>query len=116
MRGRDAAIVIGAVVLVILLVSSLGGGMMSGWGMMRPGMGSGAFGFNPMGWIVMLVFWVLIVGGVALLAFRLFRGVTPAAAAPRSPVGSLEILKERFARGEITREQYEETRRVLEGR
>jgi putative membrane protein len=29
---------------------------------------------------------------------------------------AMEILKERYARGEITREQYEQMRRDLEGR
>jgi putative membrane protein len=116
-RGRDVAVVIGALVLVILLVSLLGGGMMTGWGMMGPGMmGWGGFGFNPLGWIIMLLFWVLIIGGVVLLAVWLFREVTPAVAGPSVPTRSLEVLKERFARGEITREQYEEMRGVLEGR
>jgi putative membrane protein len=116
MRGRDVAVVIGALVLVILLVSLLGG-LMMGWGMMGPGMmGWGALGFNPLGWILMLVFWVLIIGGVALLALWFLREATPAAAGPSAPARSLDILKERFARGEISREQYEEMRRVLEGR
>lgn len=112
MRGRDVTVIIGTIVLVILLISLLGGGMMMGWGMM----GWGGYGFNPLGWILMLVFWVLIIGGVALLAVWLFRQARPLAVGPGAPEESLEILKERFARGEISREQYEEMRRTLEGR
>ncbi|HVC35539.1 MAG TPA: SHOCT domain-containing protein [Chloroflexota bacterium] len=116
MRGRDAAVIIGAVVLVILLVALLGG-MMMGWGVMGPGMmGWGGFGFNPLGWIVMLLFWVLIIGGIALIAVWFFREATPAVMGPAAPSRSLEILKERYARGELTRDQYEEMRREIEGR
>lgn len=113
MRGRDVAVVIGAVVLLVLLFSLLGGGMMMmgcGW------MGCGGFGFGPFGWIAMLLFWVLIIGGLALIAVWVFREATPSAPGPGGSSRSLEILKERYARGEITREQYEEMRREIEGR
>ena len=38
------------------------------------------------------------------------------APAPAAPSRALDILKERYARGEITREQYEEMKREIEGR
>lgn len=116
MNGRDVAVVIGVVVVVLLLVALLGGGMMMGWGMMGPGMMGWGFGFNPLGWVVMLLFWLLIIGGVALLAVWFFRQATPAAMGPHPPTSALDILKERYARGEITREQYEEMRHEIEGR
>ncbi len=117
MRGRDLWIVIGAVVLIVLLFGLLGGGMMMGWGMMGPGIaGCCGFGFSPWGWIVMLLFWALIVGGIALLVIWLFRETAPGAPAPAAPSRALDILKERYARGEITREQYEEMKREIEGR
>ncbi len=115
MQGRDIAIVIGAVVLVLLLLSLLGGGMMMGGGMMGPGMmGWGGFGYNPLWGILMLLFWVLIIGGVALLAIWLLRQGQPLMGAPSTQ--ALNILNERYARGEITREQYEQMRRDIEGR
>ena len=110
MRGRDIAIAIGVIVLVILLFGLLGGGMMMGWGMMR----YGGFGFNPLGWILMLAFWALLLGGIAMLAVWFFRQGTPAAFGPQRPPSALDILNERFARGEITHEQYEEMRREIE--
>ncbi|GIU99447.1 MAG: hypothetical protein KatS3mg014_1063 [Actinomycetota bacterium] len=59
----------------------------------------------------MLLFLALIVVGIVLL-------LRPAVSAPepRSERSrALEILDERFARGEIDREEYEERRRILRG-
>ena len=115
MRGRDVAILVGAIVLVVLLFGLLGGGMMMGWGWFGPGMmGWGGFGMNPFAWIAMLVFWALIIGGFVLLVVWLAREVLPAAAVPMAPSRALDVLKERYARGEITREQYEEMKREIE--
>ena len=75
-------------------------GHMEGWGWMS--------GF---GWIFMILFWALIVLGVAALAKWLFSTVRSANSADRRP---LDILKERYARSEITRDQYEQMRRDLE--
>lgn len=56
----------------------------------------------------MLLFFALIVVGIVLL-------LRPAASETRREHDrALEILNERFARGEIDREEYEERRRVLE--
>lgn len=115
MRGRDVAILVGAVALVVLLFGLLGGGMMMGWGMFGPGMmGWGGMGFSPFAWIAMLAFWALIIGGIALLVVWLARQVLPAVTVPMGPSHALDVLKERYARGEITREQYEEMKREIE--
>ena len=71
-----------------------------GWGM----------GF---GWIFMLLFWVILIVA-AVMAIRAFSGTSQASAKPRGD-RAMEILRERFARGEIGREEYEEKRRTLEG-
>jgi putative membrane protein len=57
----------------------------------------------------MLLFLALIVFGIVLL-LRPTVGPEPR----REHDRALEILNERFARGEIDREEYEERRRVLE--
>jgi putative membrane protein len=62
------------------------------------------------GWIFMILFWVLIILGIVALGRWLFYS-RDAGGAARGP---LDILKERYARGEITREQYEQMRRDLE--
>lgn len=117
MQGKNLAIIVGVVVVAILLLGLLGGGMMAG-----PMMGWGGFGYGhggySFGWwgiamgIVMLLFWALIIGGAIWLVVSLFRqGRAVGVSTGRS---ALDILSERYARGEITREQYEQMRRDLE--
>jgi putative membrane protein len=63
----------------------------------------------------MMFFWVLILVGGVLLVLWLLRQGRPGE--PGSPPGSrpLAILQERYARGELTKEQYEQMRRDLTG-
>ena len=68
-------------------------------------------GWMALGWLSMLVFWVLvIVGIVVLIRWTGARNVP-------SPRGAgdtaLEILKRRYASGEITKEQYEAMKRDI---
>lgn len=77
--------------------------------------------FDGSGWVwwwvmmplLMVVFW----GGVIALVVWLVRGGR-AAAGPVADRGSraMEILEERFARGEIDREEFESRRSILEDR
>lgn len=114
---RNTNTVIAIVVIVVLAVLLLGGaGMMgfSGFGMMGPGInggygmmgygGSYGFRYNPIGTILSLVFWALIIGGAALLVIWLVRGAGKATASGESV---LDILKARYAKGEITKEQFD---------
>ena len=62
----------------------------------------------------MMFVWVLI---LAVLAVFLVRATGQGAGTrPRGPAAEspLDILRDRYARGEITREEYEEMRRDLE--
>lgn len=59
---------------------------------------------------VFVLFWVLVLGGLFLLSLRLWVQARPTSKADES---ALEILKRRYARGEITREQFETIRRDL---
>ena len=68
----------------------------SGWGM--------AFGG-----IFMILFWGLVVLAIVALAKWLFSG----RASDRASERPLDILRERYARGEISREQYERMRQEL---
>lgn len=113
MQGRDIAIAVAVIAGVILLISLLG--LISGW-MMGPWMMGQPFvgGFWWM-WIMMAFFWVLIIGGVVWLVVRLTQQAETAGAGPRTRGGrALEILRERYARGEISRDEYERMRRDLE--
>lgn len=78
-----------------------------GPGMMMP---FGAYGL--MGWIMMILFWgVVVMAGVALVRWML-RGGGPAAEGPGGN-RALDILKERYARGEIDKAQFEQMKRDI---
>lgn len=72
-----------------------------------------------MGW--MWLFWLLLVIGVVLLAVVAVRalggGVTRRGdgEVPREPTRARQVLDERYARGEISTEEYQERLRVLGG-
>jgi len=66
-------------------------------------------GMMGLGWIVMLLFWGVVAVGV-VLAVRWFLGQNRRAGSEIP----LEILKRRYAAGEISREEYERMRRELE--
>lgn len=62
------------------------------------------------GWIFMILFWTLIVLGIVALGKWLF---STGSAAEQHGHEPLDTLKQRYARGEFSRDQYEEIRRVL---
>ena len=59
----------------------------------------------------MIVFWALIVLGIVALAGWFFASGGPAGSSQRP----LDILRERYARGEITRQEYEQMREDVLG-
>ena len=65
------------------------------------------------GWWWMALWWVLIIAGIAALV----RWFSSRADEEEKTAGkALEVLKERYARGELDRESYERMRRDLERR
>jgi putative membrane protein len=69
-------------------------------------------GAGFVGWLFMLAFWALVVLGLVFLVRLALRRGRPAqdAAAPETAV---EILKKRYARGELTREEFEQMKREV---
>ncbi len=64
-------------------------------------------GFGFVGLFVMLVFWGLIIAGAVWLMKSIFPGVgIPNYRGEKQPLSAREILEQRYARGEIAREQY----------
>jgi putative membrane protein len=65
------------------------------------------------GALIMIVFWVLVIGGAVWLVVTLGRGNTATIAQSAAGQTPLDILRARFAKGEITKEQFEEMKRAL---
>jgi putative membrane protein len=63
---------------------------------------------------MMIVFIALIVG-VVVLVVRWLGGVGGGPAQGSKPKAALEILEERFARGEIDKDEFDDRRRALQG-
>ena len=75
---------------------------------MMNGMENFGWGFG-FGWIFMVIFWGLIIVGV----FALIRWLaTPAG--DRGGKTALDILEQRYARGELERKEYEQKRKDLQ--
>ena len=72
--------------------------MMGGWG-----------GFGFLGWFFMLIFWLLIILGVVAL-IRYLGSSGKSSDKEKTP---LEILKDRYARGEIDKKGFEEIKKDL---
>jgi putative membrane protein len=77
-------------------------GMMGGWGF------GGWFGS-----IFMLLFWVLVIIGLIFLIKWLVQTTRKGPGAFHEGSRALDILKERYARGEINKEEFEEKKRDL---
>ncbi len=83
--------------------------MMGDWG-------GGGWGWGwGFGGIFMILFWALIILGVAALVKWLAAGGGGGEQGGSPASRPMDILKERYARGEITRDQFEQMRRDLGG-
>ena len=76
---------------------------------MMGGLGFGMFGIGA---LIMLAFWVLVIGGVVWLIQSIARGGAMGTSALNRET-PLDILKARFAKGEINKEQFEEMKHDL---
>ena len=97
----------------------MSGGMMGMMNMMMEGGGNpmmGYFSTNPMGtfgwgfgWIFMILFWGLVILGIiALLKWTANQGKSQT-----QDRSALDILKERYAKGEIDKKEFEEKKKDL---
>ncbi len=75
-------------------------------------MGEGWGWWMLMGWLWMLLFWGLVAWAVYMLVTRL-GGRDTARGREAAEPSALEILERRYARGELTDEQFEAMRRRL---
>jgi len=109
------------IVIGVFVIALLSGGFMMGfgggygsWGMMGgPGMMMGGYGFPLMGGLAMLVFWALVIGGVIWVVQTATRKSVQTDASTAGAELPLEILKRRYAAGEITQKQFDEMKHNL---
>ncbi len=94
---QNKSIWVFAALALLLLFGSFG---MSGYGMMGFGMG--------FGWIFMLLFW----GMLMWLAYSLINAAQPSSRQGREE-DAMRTLKSRYAKGEISKKEYEEIRKGL---
>lgn len=71
-------------------------------------MWGGGFGFS---WVFMLLFWALIITGVVIAVKWLMDQSHVTQGQEKTP---LDILKERYAKGEINKEEFESKKKDLE--
>ena len=114
-KDTKTALIIGGVIVAILIIVPTVIGAVSGWhgsgyGMMGSGMMGG---FGAMG--LMGIFWIVVVGLIiwAVVAAARGTGQTGGSDSASHSESSLEILKRRYARGEINKAEYEEKKKDL---
>ena len=113
-KNVKTALIIGGIVVVVLIVLPIVFGAVSrwqdgSWGMMGSGMMDGFswWWFMP---IFFILFWGLVIWGIVALV----RGLSGSRGSDSSKADSaLEVLKRRYARGEINKEEYEEKKEDL---
>lgn len=109
-KGLKTGLIITGIVLAVLIVGSVVGRFTgwggASWGMMGPWT-IGSYGGMWLMPIAMIVFWGLIIWGiVALVRF----GVSGSC---RHSEPALDVLKTRYAHGEISKQEYEEKKKDL---
>ena len=90
---------------------------LAGWGdnqgwHMGPGM-MGGWGMGWFGGIFMMIFWVLILVGLIFLIKWLVQTTGRVKSGPHNGNKAMEILKVRYARGEIDTAEFEEKKKVI---
>lgn len=95
------------------MMNMMWGGWSSPFGLNQGNNSMMNFGFTPFGgfgWIFMILWWVLIIAGIVALIKWLTAQSRGSHNHEKSP---LEILKERYAKGEIDKKEFEERKKDL---
>ena len=99
-------------IIITFLQDILGQGPGYGWGMHHGPMDWG-YGMSWFGNIVSLLFWIGLIVAIFFLIRWLFVSTRSKSTETTSDDSALEILKTRYAKGEINKEEFEEKKRDL---
>ena len=80
---------------------------------MGPGMMDWGYGMSWFWHIIMIVFWIAVIVGIIFLIRWLIFSVRSGAKEPSREDSALEILRKRYAQGEIDKEEFEEKKKDL---
>jgi len=114
------ALIVGSVLIASLIIIPLLFGLSAGWetcqyemeehGMMGPWMMTGLGGWWAMG-----IIWLVVIGLIVWLVVYLARGSgSTNSSSTGGDIKALDILKTRYARGEIDKKEYEEKLKDLQ--
>ena len=110
---KTILIIIGVVLVVFGILPLIFGGLSgwNNWGTMGPGM-MGSFGWWWLMPIFVIVFWALVIAGIVILIRSITKGIRTDSS-PKQSDSPMEILKQRYARGEINKQEFEEKKKDL---
>jgi putative membrane protein len=78
-----------------------------------PGMMGGGYGGGWFGGIFMVIFWIAVIIGIIFLIRWLVQSTSAGGHGARSEEAALDILKKRYARGEIDKKEFEQKKKDL---
>ncbi len=116
---KKLALIVGLGLVIGVTFYVIDGRAQRGLWMMGPGIGMGPGmmeGGYGMGWIwtiIMIGFWIAVIMGVIFLIRWLAITTRTGGQSARPEDSALEILKRRYARGEINKEEFEEKKKDL---
>ncbi len=106
-----------AFVLTMAALHTLAGDALAQWRGYEWGHGPGMMGWGyGMGWfgmIIMAAFWIAVIVGIVFLIRWLVLSARAEGHKAHPEDSALEILKKRYARGEIDKEEFEEKKKDL---
>ena len=112
-NNMKRALIIGGIAVAVLVIlpgvfGVIRGGQYGGWGMMGPGMMGG---FGTMGF--MAIIWIGVLGLIIWAVVTAVRRPGESGSQNQPADSALEILKKRYARGEINKEEFEAKKKDL---
>ena len=111
-RGLKTALIIGGIVLAVVVIVSIVPGLIGGW----RGYGYG-WGYGMMGGygnvFLMPVIWIVVVGLIVWAVVAAVQRPGESGGSTHSSDSALEVLKRRYAGGEINKDEFEQRRRDL---